>query len=56
MKNEKKIRAVAEEAVTILRDNPELKYYEAIHKAKEVLKDESNLGKLNQRSNTKTGS
>lgn len=40
MKNEKKIRAVVEEAVKILNENPHLKYYEAIHRAKEVLRDE----------------
>lgn len=41
MKNDKKIRAVVEEARKILNDYPHLKYYEAIHKAKEVLKDEA---------------
>lgn len=41
MKNEKKIRAVVEEAVKILNENPHLKYYQAIMKAKEVLKDDS---------------
>ena len=41
MKNEKKIRAVVEEAVKILNENPHLKYYEAINRAKEVLKDDS---------------
>ena len=41
MKNEKKIRAIVEEAAKLLRDYPELKYYEAIMKAKEVLKDAS---------------
>ena len=38
MKNETYIRAVAEEARKILKDYPHLKYYEAIAKAKEVLK------------------
>lgn len=41
MRNEKQIRKVAEEAAKILKDYPHLKYYEAINKAKEVLKDES---------------
>lgn len=41
MKNDKKIRTVVEEAAKILRDYPHLKYYEAIHLAKEVLKDAS---------------
>lgn len=41
MKNEKKIRAIVEEAAKILKDYPHLKYYEAIMKAKEVLKDAS---------------
>lgn len=40
MKNDKKIRAVVEEARKILKDYPELKCYEAIMKAKEVLKNE----------------
>lgn len=39
MKNETYIRAVAEEARKILKDYPHLKYYEAIQKAKEVLKE-----------------
>ncbi len=39
MKNDKKIRAVAEEARKILKDYPELKYSEAIQKAKKVLKE-----------------
>jgi len=39
MKNDEKIRMVAEEAARILRDYPELKYSEAINKAKEVLKN-----------------
>ena len=43
MKNEKQIRAVANEAAKILKDYPHLKYYEAITKAKEVLKDERNI-------------
>jgi len=38
MKNESQIRAIVEEAARILRDYPHLKYYQAIHKAKEVLK------------------
>ena len=44
MKNEEKIRAVIEEAAKLLRDYPELKYYEAIMKAKEVLKDGNKHG------------
>jgi len=40
MKNEACIRAVAEEARKILKDYPHLKYYQAINKAKEVLKDD----------------
>mgnify|MGYP000891913397 FL=1 len=40
MKNDEKIRMVAEEAARILRDYPELKYSEAINKAKEVREDE----------------
>ena len=40
MKNEEKIRAVIEEAAKLLRDYPHLKYYQAIMKAKEVLKGE----------------
>ena len=40
MKNDKEIRAVAEEARKILKDYPHLKYYEVINKAKEVLKDD----------------
>lgn len=43
MKNEGKIRAVVAESVKILNDYPYLKYYEAINKAKEVLKDENNI-------------
>lgn len=43
MKNKKQIRKVAEEAARILKDYPHLKYYEAIIKAKEVLKDEHNI-------------
>ena len=39
MKNETQIRKVAEEAARIMRDYPHLKYYEAIHRAKEVLKE-----------------
>lgn len=40
MKNETNIREVANEAAKILKDYPELKYSEAITKAKEVVKDE----------------
>ena len=40
MKNERQIRKVANEAARIMRDYPHLKYYQAIMKAKEVLKDE----------------
>lgn len=43
MKNETNIREVANEAAKILKDYPELKYSEAITKAKEVLKDENNI-------------
>ena len=46
MKNEDKIRTVVEEAAKILRYYPNLKYYEAIMKAKEVLKDANNISKL----------
>lgn len=53
MKNEEKIRAVIEEAAKLLRDYPELKYYEAINKAKEVLKGE--MGEFNQRLDTRGG-
>ena len=41
MKNTDKIHAVVEEAVKILNDYPGLKYYQAIARAKEVLKDEA---------------
>lgn len=49
MKNEDKIRTVVEEAAKILRDYPHLKYYEAVIKAKEVLKENAkdNLQKWN---------
>lgn len=40
MKNDKKIRAVANEAAKILKDNPHLKYYQAINRAKEVIKND----------------
>lgn len=40
MKNEKRINLIANEAAKILKDYPHLKYYEAINKAKEVLKDD----------------
>ncbi len=46
MKNKKQIRKVAEEAARILKDYPELKYYEAITKAKEVTKND-NLREFN---------
>lgn len=32
---------IVEEAAKLLRDYPEMKYYEAIEKAKEVLEDEN---------------
>ncbi len=48
MKNERQIRKVAEEAARIMRDYPHLKYYQAIMKAKEVLKDESNIQKFSR--------
>lgn len=41
MKNETQIRAIVEEAAKILKVYPHLKYYQAIIKAKEVLKDEA---------------
>ena len=41
MKNKTQIRAIVEEAAKILKDYPHLKYYQAIIKAKEVLKDET---------------
>jgi len=41
MKNTDKIHAVVEEAVKILNDYPGLKYYQAIARAKEVLKNET---------------
>lgn len=44
MKNDKKIRTVVEEAAKILKDYPHLKYYQAIIKAKEVLKDDIGRG------------
>lgn len=34
----KNVRSVAEEAARILKDYPHLKYYEAIMRAKEILK------------------
>lgn len=40
LKNGEKVKAVAEEAARIMRDYPHLKYYEAITRAKEVLKDD----------------
>lgn len=46
MKNKKQIRKVAEEAARILKDYPHLKYYEAIMKAKEVIKND-NLREFN---------
>jgi len=33
---------IIKEAAKLLKDYPEMKYYEAIEKAKEVLKDEIN--------------
>ena len=54
MKNDEKITAVIEEAARILRDYPHLKYYEAVIKAKEVLKDESNIREFNGSDNTRT--
>lgn len=55
MKNEACIRAVAEEARKILQDYPHLKYYEAVIKAKEVLKDDSSTIQKQYRSNDVTG-
>ncbi len=54
MKNGDKIRAVVEEAVKILNENPHLKYYEAINRAKEVLKDERNIQEFSKSDNTRT--
>ncbi len=54
MKNEEKIRAVIEEAARILNDYPRLKYYQAITKAKEVLKDENNIRECSKGNNTRT--
>lgn len=45
----KNVRSVAEEAAKILKDYPHLKYYEAIIKAKEVLKEKEPIaGKQNR--------
>lgn len=50
--NMEHIGKVAEEASKILRDYPHLKYYEAIHKAKEVLKEKGpEGGRLSEPSN-----
>ena len=54
MKNETYIRAVVEEAKKILKDYPHLKYYEAIMKAKEVLKNECDIRKQCRPNNTGT--
>lgn len=54
MKNDEKITAVVEEARKILNDYPHLKYYEAIIKAKEVLKDERNIQEFSKSDNTRT--
>lgn len=54
MKNETQIRKVANEAARILKDNPHLKYYQAIMKAKEVLKDEGKIRELNRPDDTRT--
>lgn len=43
MKNNKKILKVVNEAQKILQDYPHLKYYQAIMKAKEVLKDDQEV-------------
>ena len=51
MKNERQIRKVANEAARIMRDYPHLKYYQAIMKAKEVLKDD--MGGKNGEKETK---
>ena len=48
MKNETQIHKVANEAARIMRDYPHLKYYEAINKAKEVLKDEGKIQKFSR--------
>ncbi len=42
MKDDRKKLAIIREAARLLRDYPEIKYYEAIEKAKEVLEDEIN--------------
>lgn len=55
MKNEKQIKAVASEAARIMRDYPELKHYQAIMKAKEVLKDEASTVQKLSKSNDNTG-
>ena len=52
MKNETQIRAIVEEAAKILKDYPHLKYYQAIIKAKEVLKD-GNFRKTGKSNNTR---
>lgn len=54
MKNEPYIRAIVEEAAKILNDYPELKYYQAIQKAKEVLGDANNIQECSERNNTRT--
>lgn len=56
MKNDERITAVVEEAARILRDYPHLKYYEAVIKAKEVLRDECDIREQCRSSNTRTGS
>ena len=54
MKNERQIKAVANEAARILKDNPHLKYYQAINRAKEVLKDEGRIQEFSRPHNTRT--
>ena len=55
MKNDEKIAQVVSEAAKILRDYPHLKYYQAINKAKEVLKDERSTIQGFNKSNDVTG-
>ncbi len=54
MKNETNIREVAKEAAKILNDYPHLKCYQAIQKAKEVLKNEGNIREFNGSDNART--
>ncbi len=40
---DKRINEIVEEAARLLRDNPSLKYYEAIERAKDEFKKEDKL-------------